>query len=267
MNHKQVMCYVFCHDQFEGHELHCVRRWSRVTAEGDPDHFFAPDTLEEASNEQEGATAVEVLVLEGLEYDVVRLNAKGYDVNGDREPAPKNTPTEATSGGPNAIYGEWGFSGICQRRVEQLSCESAHLQNVTCEIIMTGLDILTMFLIFLPKAFFETVVLAETNKCIEGEPPTFGEFLQFIGIWLYMSTTAGFTHSDWFTQKPINLWEGVPFHLNNIMFEAIIKALTFTAMPTPPFVDKFHEICDFIQAWNNNMAENFLPSWVSCLDI
>jgi hypothetical protein len=58
VNHKQVMCYVFRHDQFEGHELYCIRRWSKVTVEGDPDHFFAANTLEEAPNEQGGATSV-----------------------------------------------------------------------------------------------------------------------------------------------------------------------------------------------------------------
>ena len=40
VNHKQIMCYVFRHDEFEGHELHCMDRWAKVTAEGDPAHFF-----------------------------------------------------------------------------------------------------------------------------------------------------------------------------------------------------------------------------------
>lgn len=31
-------------------------------------------------------------------------------------------------------------------------------------------------------------------------------------------------------------------------------------------VDKFHEVREVIDAWNKNMATNFVPSWVSCLD-
>jgi hypothetical protein len=110
----------------------------------------------------------------------------------------------------------------------------------------------------------------ETNKKIEGKPLTFEEFLQFVGIWLYMSTTAGFSHSDWFSQKKVDRWEGAPFRFNDIMsgkrFETIILALTFTASPIPSFCDKFYEVRDLINAWNNNMMDVFSPSWVSCLD-
>ena len=269
VNHKQVMCYVFRHDQFEDHELHCLRRWSKVTTEGNPDHFFPLDTLEAVSNEQEGAAELEVPALEGLAYDIQRLRAEGYDVDDDNEPAPENTPTEAASG-DHAIYDDWGFSGICQRRAEQLGCEAARLRSVTCETVMSGLDILTMFMMFLPKAFFESVLLVETNKMIQGHPVTFGEFLQFVGIWLYMSTTAGYSRADWFSQKKVDRWEGAPFRFNEIMtgrrFESIISALTFTASPVPAFADKFYEVRDLINAWNENMRETFLPSWVSCLD-
>jgi hypothetical protein len=108
------MCYVFHHDQFEGHELYCIQRWAKVIAEGDPDHFFAANTLEEAPNEQGEATSVEVPVLEGLEYDVLRHHAEGYDVDDDNEPALEILPTAAASGAANAIYGEWGFQGMCR---------------------------------------------------------------------------------------------------------------------------------------------------------
>ena len=192
VNNKQVMCFVFRHDDFEGVELHCVRRWSKVTTEGDPEHFFSASTQVAASNEEEGATEREVPTLEGFEYDVQRLRAEGYDVDDDNEPAPENTPTNNDEPGAGAKYGEWGFSGICQRRSQHLGSEQPRLKSVTNEIVMNGLCVLTMFLMFVPKKFFEDVVLVETNKQIEGPPLTFGEFLQFIGIWLYMSTTAGF---------------------------------------------------------------------------
>jgi Transposase IS4 len=123
---------------------------------------------------------------------------------------------------------------------------------------------------FMPKDFFESVILVETNKAIQGPPITFGEFLQFIGIWLYMAITAGFNRAKWFSRENIDHWDGAPCRFNNIMsgrrFEAIIAALRFTATPVPPFQDKFHEVRDLISAWNDNMTETFSPSWVSCLD-
>jgi hypothetical protein len=120
--------------------------------EGNPEHFFPLDTLTAVSNGQEGAAELEMPALEGTEYDIQRLRAEGYDVDDDNEPAPENTPTEAATG-DHATYGEWGFSGIRQRRTEQLGCEAARLRSVMSEIVMSGLDILTMFIMFLPKAF------------------------------------------------------------------------------------------------------------------
>jgi hypothetical protein len=66
---------------------------------------------------------------------------------------------------------------------------------------MSGLDMMMMFVIFMPKDFFETVILVETHKAIQGPSITFGEFLQFIGIWLYMAMMAGFNWADWFSKK------------------------------------------------------------------
>jgi hypothetical protein len=71
---------------------------------------------------------------------------------------------------------------------------------------MSGLDMLTMFLMFMPKDFFESVILVESNKNIQGPPITFGEFLQFIGIWLYMAMTAGYNWSEWFSVKNVDRW-------------------------------------------------------------
>ena len=75
--------------------------------EGNPNDFFLLDRVGAVSNEQEEAAEVEVLTLEGLEYDIQRLRAEGYGIDDDNEPAPENTPAEAESGGDHATYGEW----------------------------------------------------------------------------------------------------------------------------------------------------------------
>ena len=110
VNNKQVMCFVFRHDDFEGVKLHCVWRWSKVTTEGDPEHFFRSSTQVAASNEEEGATEHEVLTLEEFEYDVQHLCAEGYDVDDDNEPASENMPTNKNEPGAEAQYSKWGVS-------------------------------------------------------------------------------------------------------------------------------------------------------------
>jgi hypothetical protein len=269
VNHKQVMCFVFRHDLFDDVELHCLQRWSKVTEEGSPEHFFGQhDPAEEVPDEGKQGD-LEMPMLEGNEYDLVRLQAEGYEIDDDNEPAPENAPNATPPNIMGVRYGDWGFSGICQRRAEGLRADGARLRKISSDLI-GALDVVTMFVMFMPKHFFESIILVESNKVIQGPPITFGEFLQFIGIWLYMATTAGFSRSDWFSGKKIDRWEGAPCRFNDVMsgrrFEAIIAALRFTATPAPTFQDKFHEVRDLIFAWNNNMTDTFSPSWVSCLD-
>jgi hypothetical protein len=57
---------------------------------------------------------------------------------------------------------------------------------------------LTMFLLFFPRRFMEDVIIVQTNNNLKGGAPvTFGEFLRFLGLWLYMSTLKGFRRDFW----------------------------------------------------------------------
>ena len=69
------MGFAFRHDEFADHGMSCLRRWSRVSTEGDPELFTPSDTQEEAINVEEGAPEVEFQVLQGLAYDTRLLHA------------------------------------------------------------------------------------------------------------------------------------------------------------------------------------------------
>jgi hypothetical protein len=211
------MCFVYRHDLFDDVELYCLRRWSKVKKEGSPEHFFAEDLPTEEPSDEAEQGELELPTLEGNEYDVVRLQAEGYKIDDNNEPAPENAPTATPSNNTGATYGNWGFSGICQRWAEGLRNDGAHLLKVSSDIVVSGLDMMTMFVMFMPKDFFESVILVETNKTIEGPSVSFGEFLQFIGILLYMATTAGFNWAEWFSAKNIDRWDGAACRLNDIM--------------------------------------------------
>ena len=63
--------------------------------------------------------------------------------------------------------------------------------------------------------------------------------------------------------------KGAPFRLNIIMyhnwFDYIFIALHFTNREVP-YEDGFFQMCQLEEAWNHNMAQQFLPSRINVLD-
>ena len=62
--------------------------------------------------------------------------------------------------------------------------------------------------------------------------------------------------------------KGDPFRLNRIMsrnhFDSILGALSFTNREVP-YEDGFLQMRQLEEAWNQNMAQQFLPSWINVL--
>jgi hypothetical protein len=69
---------------------------------------------------------------------------------------------------------------------------------------------------------------------------------------------------------PIDDFDGAPVRLNCRMsknrFNNILKALQYTDKAPPPYSDKFQQVRQMVKGWNNNVAKNFHPGWISCLD-
>ena len=62
--------------------------------------------------------------------------------------------------------------------------------------------------------------------------------------------------------------KGAPFRLNRIMsrnqFDYILGALSFTNIEVP-YEDGFLKMRQLEEAWNQNKAQQFLPSWINVL--
>ena len=71
----------------------------------------------------------------------------------------------------------------------------------------------------------------------------------------------------WSTTTP---WmaKGAPFILNRIMsrkrFDSILSALCFTNREVP-YDYGFFQMRQLEEAWNQNMAQQFFPSWINIL--
>ena len=111
------------------------------------------------------------------------------------------------------------------------------------------------------------------NKQLQEEkhhPVSYGEFLHWIGLWFLMATINGPEHQEFWSLGEIDWLAGAPMRLGTYMsrkgFDTILKALSIILCDPPAFRDCFWEICEILKAWNENMTEQFTPSWVSCLD-
>jgi hypothetical protein len=65
-----------------------------------------------------------------------------------------------------------------------------------------NISFITMWEHFFPKEL-TWIIINETNKMIESDI-TIGEFMQFIGILLFMSTVSGFSRREFWSSSPID---------------------------------------------------------------
>jgi Transposase IS4 len=152
----------------------------------------------------------------------------------------------------------------------------ADARNIKPSIGMNGvldLKIMTLFAffrLFFPLDWFTSVLLGNVNKIINGEAVSIGEMFRWIGLWFYMATFKVFPREEFWSSKEIDDFDGAPVRFSCWMsynrFNKILSALQYTDKDPPVYPDRFHQVRQMIQAWNDNMAANFRPGWISCLD-
>ena len=76
-------------------------------------------------------------------------------------------------------------------------------------------------------------------------PVHYGEFLTWLGLWLFMSMMIGPQHHQFRATHPIDAFKGAPLQFGGWMshkrFNLILGALTFTDKNPPVFPDPFWE--------------------------
>ena len=296
---KKQLCVVFVTDEVTDDngapiELYCVRCYAKVAKEGPPEDFFQrkrqrvakeKETTEneeipdnDNGEEESPADAEEmppnIAVIDArnriLPEDISDVRNVGIWVDDDNDPLPENVPELVMDGDeqetPKVLEEEFGHEGICYRRMAGGMNAKARI-NGSSNIMWTRLQLFEMFL---PKTFIQTVILPQTNKNLKGKPLLYGEFLQWIGLMLMTATLQGFQRRDFWSMQQIDTFETAPIRFGSIMkrnrFEEILRALTYTDEKAPSYIDGFWEVRQLLKAWNDNMAENFTSSWISCLD-
>ena len=113
-------------------------------------------------------------------------------------PVPENIPEPARTATTARIGQEWGWMGIdhCQTLENNNVRESL---KVVSDHPLEGLSVISMFFLLFPRDIRENIVLVEMNKTLKKkklEIAFFGQVLQWIWIWVFMSTVSGFRCSD-----------------------------------------------------------------------
>ena len=113
------------------------------------------------------------------------------------------------------------------------------------------------------------VLIPNTNKGLS-VPMDLQEFINWVGCWLYMKYWVGIeSRWYWWSMTTPLMAKGAPFRLNIIMsckrFDYILSALSFTNREVP-YEDGLLKMRQLEEAWNQNMAQQFLPSWINVLD-
>ena len=280
---KDAKIVYMSHADMEGAELKTNVRNIRVTTEGPPESFFdiaaREQAVEEAEGQAENDEGAEVVngIVENAnrsgritEEEVNELRGEGVEVDDDNEPAPENVPHPNQSNANEPIYSEWGWSGLEVRRQQNIQNHPPSYKGKS-EATMGGMSYLDWFLVCFPTGFVKNHIIPNINQNLRTKL-TFSEFIVFLGCILYMARYHGHAKKEWWKMSAPSMKKGAPFRLSDYMsgkrFDAIHQALldSLTTVDPPEYADKFWRVREFIDEWNANMADVFVPSWVSCLD-
>ena len=201
--------------------------------------------------------------------EVAELRQQGIEVDDDNEPAPENAQPEAA---PTSQVGDWVTPNVCPRRADaNVSNVKGSWKNNSWNKIH-DMEELALFRMCFPEQWVKEVLIPTTNKQItSGNELTLSEFYRYLGCHFYMACFEGVSDRRmWWSSKPVSMGGGAPFRLTEFMslrrFNEITSCIRYTDRPPPAFVDRFHKVRQMIDAFNDHYANEYAPSWLSCLD-
>ena len=68
----------------------------------------------------------------------------------------------------------------------------------------------------------------------------------------------------WWSVKTIVMFEGAPFRVSEYLsgrrFQNIGTAIRYTNIESPAFLDRFHDVRQIIEGWNDHYEGEYVPS-------
>ena len=288
VSRKKQMCIVCTHPGFKTEggelvELHFVERWATIVNEGPEDLFFDtldgdPDVISDVDsteNEGNGQGSNEVEVPwqlqnpSNVDLDSIRMAIDGIvDIDDDNCPVEDNIPN-SNDDEDECIYSDnWGHNGVCFREANGVN--SNRQPKLKFHSRDLNLSRLQLFEILFPVKWIKELIIPHINDKHDINL-SYGEWLQFVGITLKISTQTGFQRRDFWKTNTCETNERLtPFKFNHIMsrdrFETILTYMEYSTGSPPIYIDKFWEVREMIAEWNSTMEKEFMPGDTCCLD-
>ena len=110
-----------------------------------------------------------------------------------------------------------------------------------------------------------------TNRYIDGPNMTLQDFYVWLGCHFFMEGFEGIENKKmWWSEKTIDMFEGAPCMLSEYMsgwrFHNIGATIRYTNIESPAFLDRFHDVRQMIDAFNEHYNCEYVPSWINYLD-
>ena len=279
---KEQMCYLVRINDFDDVTiLHIVKKNFRVdTAPAQPFPGEAPVQTcaaapGDAVNPDRSSTRNTTANIEGglsrvaMREEIEQLRQQGITVDDDNEPAPENALPPMPGAAPPP--GTWEKPQYCCRRSNSDFTDQAGKFTHHRWDEIADMDELQLFRMCFPEKWIVGSVIPETNKTLS-KPMDLQEFYVWLGCIFFMSCFLGIDDRDlWWSTKAVDMFEGAPFCLNEYMtkarFREIMESIRYTSKEAPLlFVDRFHEISEMIDAFNDHYSSEYKPLWLNCID-
>ena len=129
---------------------------------------------------------------------------------------------------------------------------------------------LSLFRMEFPEQWVRDVLIPESNKGISGDNITLKEFYVYFLCHFFMACFEGiYDWRLWWSPKPVSIRGVSPFRLQKYMalwrFISITSTMRFTNKPYHSFLDRFHDVRQMLNKFNEHYLYNYTTYWLSCL--
>ena len=155
------------------------------------------------------------------------------NIDDDNDPAPEIIPVP-TDNSDRVLNTEWKHHGHCFRQSVNMANHKACLNFC---VDQTRDDyFIQLFEGLFPMEVIQCIIDSVNDKLISERRLTHGEVLQWIGLWVLISTLNGSDQHAFWSMKKVNVFDGAPFRVTPYMsrcrFELILYNLGYTKVST-----------------------------------